>query len=285
MNFPAVLFIGVIFAIVGILLYYFLYYRKQAPINAFNAETYSSLGKGQDTVAMVPMLTTEQINKYMAENFTLSFYMKVSGSGSGSAIKDSSGNAFAPIVWIVGVGGLLVDMNNGSVNMIFTSTFYDSANPVPKIQTLELAESGSGLFLDKWVQVTLTMNGTLACIYLDGGQSDDKTNKEKLQQCISLQNVPLSRPTGVYFLQGQGPIVKVTSVQAWPISIPPDSIKANYTATSVNKIPTNLPVTSFADIGQSLVKSFCTGTGLCPSNANNADVTLGPFTQINYEYA
>ena len=276
MNFPAVLFIGVILAIVGILLYYFLYYKKQAPTNAFNTATYTSLGKGQDTIAMVPMLTTEQVNKYLAENFTLSYYINVTNLDSGSAIKDSNGNAFAPIVWIVGVGGLLMDMINGSVTMIFTSTFYDSANPVPAIQTVTLAESGSGLFLNKWNQITLTMNGTLVCIYINGVQS---------QQCISLQNVPLSSPTGVYFLQGQGPAVTVTSLQAWPLSIPSVSITANYNATSANGIPTNLPVTSFADIGQSIVKSFCNGTGICPSSANTTDVTLGPFTQINYEYA
>jgi len=279
MNFPTVLFIGIIVIIVGILLYYFLYYRTQDPTNAFNTAAYTSKGKGNDTVANVPILTNEQVKKYLAENFTLSFYMNVTNLNSGAFTPDKDGNAFAPILWIVGVGGLVMNVTNGKMNMVFTSSFYDPANPVPAVQTVPLSKVESGLFVGGWKQVTLTMNGTLACIHLDGVQSE----------CINLQNVPISAPTGVYFLQGQGPAVAVTSIQAWPISIQSASIKANYFATSSGptesgRTPTNLPVTSFYDIGQSIVNNFCKGTGLCPPTTDNS-VVLPPFTQINYEYA
>jgi hypothetical protein len=60
----------------------------------------------------------------------------------------------------------------------------------------------------------------------------------------------------------------------------------NYTNTSdgsKNPINVQIPGVTFAAIGRSIVNLFCK-TGLCPSGTTS-DVTLGPFTQINYEYS
>jgi hypothetical protein len=63
-------------------------------------------------------------------------------------------------------------------------------------------------------------------------------------------------------------------------------ISNNYAATkdsSGNPINVQVPGVTFANIGTSIVDMFCR-TGLCPSGTTG-DVTLGPFTQINYEYS
>jgi len=284
MNFQLILLIAIVVIIIGLLIYYFAYYRNSKPTSAMNFAQYVSLGKGNDTNAMVPMLTNEQVHDFLGENFTLSYYIQVTNLESNVAVPDNDGNAVVPIVWIVGVGALAIDMIKGTVNMVFTSAFYDPANPVQSVQTVPLNinttnEINSGLFINKWTQVTLTMNGTNACIYLNS------PSVPQTQTCVSLKNVTVAAPAGVYFLQGQGPAVKVASIQAWPRILSPSAISTNYTNTSSNDgIPSNLPTTSFSDILKSIRTSVCKVTGVCPS-LNDNDTTLGPFSQINYEYA
>jgi len=284
MNFQLILLIAIVLIIIGLLIYYFAYYRNSKPTSAMNFAQYVSLGKGNDTNAMVPMLTNEQVHDFLGENFTLSYYIQVTNLESNVAVPDNEGNAFVPIVWIVGVGALAIDMIKGTVNMVFTSAFYDPANPVQSVQTVPLnintnSEINSGLFVNKWIQITLTMNGTNACVYLNS------PSMPQTQTCITLQNVTLAAPTGIYLLQGQGPAVKVASIQAWPFTLSSSAISMNYKSTSANDgTPSNLPTTSLSDILNTARTIMCNMTGLCPSPRDN-DVTLGPFSQINYEYA
>ena len=104
--------------------------------------------------------------------------------------------------------------------------------------------------------------------------------------CIPLANVTLASPTGVYFLQGQGPPATITSVQAWGNVLSQSVIAANYKNTNDG---TGTPINyqtgtiTLSDLVNSLINLFCQ-TGLCPTSSSD-NTTFGPFTQINYEYS
>ena len=161
--------------------------------------------------------------------------------------------------------------------MVVISAPYDSNNPAPVTQTVVLAAPNTGTFFNKWNQITLTVSGANVCVYLDGNMKGN---------CITMPNVSLASPTGIYFLQGQGISATVTSLQAFPYVMTASDILNNHTATadsSGNPINVQVPGVTFATLGTSIVNLFCK-TGLCPSGTTG-DVTLGPFTQINYEYS
>jgi len=261
--------IALVFVVIGLVVYYFAYYRTQDPGYLLDTTVYST--SGNDTVATVPMMTPVQINKYLGENFTLSWYVTITNIGGGTPGK------FTPLMWVAGVGAFVVDMTSGAVSMVVTSAPYDTNHPAPSTQTVVLAGANAGTFFGKWNQVTLTVTGANVCIYLDGSMQGTM---------ITMPNVSLASPTGVYFLQGQGIAATITSLQAFPYVMTASDISNNHTATSDssgNPINVNVPGVTWTNLGTTIISMFCK-TGLCPSGTSS-DVTLGPFTQINYEYS
>jgi len=270
-SFSTILLVATILTVIGALVYYFAYYRTQDPGYLLDSTFYSTTGN--EDIANISMMTPVQINKYMGENFTLSWYVTMTNIGGGIAGK------FTPLLWIAGVGAFVVDMNTGAVSMVVISAPYDTNNPGPSIQTVVLAQPKTGTFFDKWNQVTLTVSGAKVCVYLDGNM---------IGNCITMPNVTLAAPTGIYFLQGQGISARVTSLQAFPYVMSASDILNNHTATCVSdgsNTPINMqvPSISWSTLGTSIVNFFCQ-TGLCPSGTAS-EVGLGPFTQINYEYS
>ena len=275
MSFITIIFIAIVIIIIALVIYYFTYYKNQKPTSLLTPTVYSTSGQGVDAIKNVPMMTPDQINDYLGENFTFSYYMTLTNIGGGTP--DANGQALAPLLWIVGVGALVVDMIKGNVYMIVISTPYDPSTPYPSTQTILLTGTDAGLFINKWHQITLTITGATVCVYLDG----------KMQgNCVTLPNVPLASPTGVYFLQGSGPAANVTSLQAYPFVLSASDIATNYKNTSDssgNPINYTSKTISFSDMGSSIISLFCK-TGLCPPTESN-DVTFGPFQQINYVYS
>jgi len=271
MSFAMVLIIAIILIIIGSCIYYFYYYKTRKPTSFLSSTIYTSTGLGNDSVANVPMMSPTDLSEYLGENFTLSFYININTLGGGSP------NQFVPLIWIAGMGALVVDVTLGNVYMIITSSPVDPSNTAPSVNTILLSGTDAGLFVNKWNQVTLTINGTNACVYLNGNM---------IGNCISLTNVITTAPNGVYFLQGQGPPATVTSVQAWAKVISSTEITTNYTNTNDG---TGTPIgyqtgtVTLSDIGNSLIDLFCK-TGLCPTTSSD-NTTFGPFTQINYEYS
>jgi hypothetical protein len=269
MNFSTILFIVTIIVLLGVLYYY--YYVKKEPTNLLSSSTYTSSGIGNDVVKDVSMMTPDEIKQFLGENFTLSYYITITNLGGGTP------NQFVPLVWIAGVGALVVDMIAGTVYMIITSTPYDPSNTAPTVNTIILTNTDSGKFINKWNQVTLTVSGATVCVYLNGVQ---------IGNCITLPNVPLTAPTGVYFLQGRGPAATIASLQAWPTVLSFSDISIQYKNTSDSigaPIHVNSAGVNLSDFGTALLSLFCQ-TGLCPP-PSSSDVTLGPFTKINYEYS
>jgi len=268
-SFSSILLIAVILTAIGLVVYYFAYYRTQEPGYLLDSTVYSTTGN--DGMESATMMTPVQINKYMGENFTLSWYVTMTNTGGGTP------GRFTPLLWIVGVGAFVVDMTTGAVSMVVTSAPYDPSNPAPKTQTAVLAEANAGTFFNKWNQITLTITGANVCVYMNGNM---------VGSCITMPNVTLAAPTGVYFLKGQGIAASVTSLQAFPYVMTASDISNNYTATSDssgNPINVQVPGVTWSTLGTSIVNLVCQ-TGLCPSGTSS-DVTLGPFTEINYEYS
>jgi len=271
MNFATLLVIALFLVTIGLIIYYFAYYKNQAPTNYTSPIAYSTNGIG-DVVSNVSLMSPDQMNLFLGENFTLSYYITLTNPGN-----ITSTGTMSPILWVAGVGALVVDMASGNVSMAVTSAPYDPSNPSPTTQTVSLTGTRAGLFFNKWHQITMTVSGARVCVYVDGNQQGN---------CISLPNVPLGAPSGLYFLQGQGPAAVLASLQAYPRVLSSTEIAANYKSTSDSSgNPTNIPssTVSFSDMGKSLVTLFCK-TGLCPPNTSG-DVRLGPFQQINYEYS
>lgn len=268
-SFSSILLVAAILTAIGLVVYYFAYYRTQDPGYLLDSTVYSTTGT--DPVASVTMMTPEKINKYLGENFTLSWYVTMTNIGGGTPGK------FTPLIWVAGVGAFVVDMTSGAVSMVVMSAPYDTNNPAPSTQTVVLANANAGTFFNKWHQITLTITGANVCVYMDGSM---------IGNCITMPNVSLASPTGLYFLEGQGIAATVTSLQAFPYVMTGNAISNNYTATSdTSGNPTNIqvPGITWSTLGTSIIKIFCQ-TGLCPSGTSS-DVTLGPFTQINYEYS
>jgi len=268
-SFSSILLIAVMLTAIGLVVYYFTYYRTQDPGYLLDSAVYSTTGN--DGMATVTMMTPDQINKYMGENFTLSWYVTMTNIGGGIP------GRFTPLLWVAGVGAFVVDMTSGAVSMIVMSAPYDPSRPAPITQTVVLAGANAGTFFNKWNQITLTITGATVCVYMNGNMQGN---------CIIMPNVSLASPTGLYFLQGQGIAATVTSLQAYPYVMTSTDISNNYTATSDssgNPINAQVPGVTMSNLGTSLVNLFCQ-TGLCPSGTDS-DVTLGPFTQINYEYS
>lgn len=268
-SFSSILLIAVILTAIGLVVYYFAYYRTQDPGYLLDSTVYTSTET--DTITNVTMMTPVQINKYLGENFTLSWYVIMTNIGGGTPGK------FTPLIWVAGVGAFVVDMTSGAVSMVVMSAPYDPTTPVPSTQTVVLANANAGTFFNKWHQITLTITGANVCVYMDGNMQGN---------CITMPNVSLAAPTGLYFLQGQGLAATVTSLQAFPYVMTASDISNNYTATSDssgNPINVRVPGVTWSTLGTSIINLFCK-TGLCPSGTSS-DVTLGPFTQINYEYS
>jgi hypothetical protein len=273
LSFSSLLMIAIVIIVVIAIIYYFAYYRNIPPTNLLSSEVYTTIGIG-DTVANVPMMTPDQITSYLGENFTLSFYITLNTVGI------TNTNKFQPIVWIVGVGALVVDVVTGTMYIVVTSTPYDASNTAPTVNTITLP-TPPGFFVNSWHQITLVVTGAKVCVYIDG-----KTNKFTIgTNCVTLPNVPLGSPTGVYFLQGQGPGSTITSLQAYPTPLSTNDVLTNYKGTSDSYgNPTNYKSAgvTLSDLGNTLITLFCK-TGLCPPPAS--DIRLGPFTEINYQYA
>jgi hypothetical protein len=271
MSFAMVVIVAIVVIILAVLIYYYFYYRTQKPTSFLSSIVYTSGGIGNDTVANVPMMDPTDVSTYLGENFTLSFYLNINNLGGGTP------NQYVPLIWIVGVGALVVDLVSGNVYMVITSAPVDPSNTAPSVNTILLTGTNAGLFINKWNQITLTITGTTACAYLNGNM---------VGNCISLINVMNTSPSGVYFLQGQGPPSTVTSVQAWAKILSSSAIASNYTNTSDSTgIPTNYqtPGVTLSDLENSIIDLFCQ-TGLCPSSGSD-NTTFGPFTKINYEYS
>jgi hypothetical protein len=271
MSFTRIVLVSVVVIILLALIYYYVYYKNQKPTSFLSSTAYTSGGIGNDTVANVAMMDPTNVHDYLGENFTLSFYLNINNLGGGNP------NQYVPLVWIVGVGTLVVDLVSGNVYMVIASAPVDPSNTAPSVNTILLSGTNAGLFVNKWNQITLTLTGTTACAYLNGNM---------VGNCISLTNVTLASPTGVYFLQGQGPPATITSVQAWSKILSSSAIASNYTNTNDGTgIPINYQTATvtLSDLGNSLVNIFCQ-TGLCPSSGSDS-TTFGPFTQINYEYS
>ena len=293
-SFSSILLVAILIAVICLVVYYFAYYRTQDPGYLLDSTIYSTKGTGTDTIAYVPMMTPTQINKYLGENFTLSWYLNiVANTGSGPIVAGGTSNQakYEPLLWIAGLGALVVDMTTGFVYMVVTSAPFDSSNPVPTTTTIQLSSSGNTSnsttgttsestavsFLSGYNQITLTVAGAKVCAYVNGNMQGN---------CITMPNVSFAAPSGVYFLQGLGPAATITSLQAFPYVMTASDISNNHTATSDssgNPINVQVPGVTFATLGTSIVNLFCK-TGLCPSGTTG-DVTLGPFTQINYEYS
>ena len=282
-NFSTILLAAIILTAIGLVVYYFGYYRTQDPGYLLDSAVYTTTGAGTDTVAQVPMMTPVQITKYLGENCTLSWYLNiVANTGSGAGAVGNATNTFEPLIWIVGVGALVVDMKTGNVYMVVTSAPYDPSNIAPSINQILLTDTGATgntpvSFFSGFNQITLTISGATVCVYVNGNMKGN---------CITMQNVPLASPTGVYFLKGQGPAATVTSLQAFPYVMTASNISNNHTATSDssgNPINVQVPGVTLSNLGDTIINLFCK-SGLCPSGTTS-DVTLGPFTQINYEYS
>jgi len=265
-----------IIAIIVVVVYYYIRSKQtSAPSSLLNSKVYTTGGKGDDSATNIPMITPEEANTFLTENFTLSYYITITNLGGGTP--DKNGQAMAPLIWIQGVGALVVDMISGNVYMIITSAPYDPTNPVPSTQIILLNGTNAGLFVNKWNQVTLTIGGSNACVYLNGNM---------IGNCISLANVSYTSPSGVYFLKGQGPAAVISSLQIFPTVLSSANIAINYKQTSdTSRSPINYEKAdvTLSDIQNTIISLFCQ-TGLCPSNGSD-DVTFGPFIKINYEYS
>jgi len=282
-SFSSILLVAILVAAIGLVVYYFAYYRTQDPGYLLDSTVYNTTGAGNDQIAQVPMMTPTQINKYLGENFTLSWYLNiVANTGSGPSVAGKTTFKFEPLIWIVGVGALVVNMTSGDVYIVVTSAPYDSTNSAPTVNQILLTNSGDTSttpvsFLSGYNQITMTVTGATVCVYVNGNMKGN---------CITMPNVSFMAPTGLYFLKGFGPAATVTSLQAFPYNLSANDILNNYSATkdsSGNPINVNVPGVTFSNLGTSIVDMFCK-TGLCPSGTTG-DVTLGPFTQINYEYS
>jgi hypothetical protein len=271
MSFAMVVVVAIVVIIILALIYYYMYYRNQKPANFFSSMVYTSGGIGNDMVANVPMMDPTDVSLYLGENFTLSYYVNINNLGGGTP------NQYVPLIWIVGVGALVVDLVSGNVYIVITSAPVNPSNTAPSVNTILLSGTNAGLFVNKWNQITMTASGRTVCVYLNGNM---------VGNCITLTNVTLASPTGVYFLQGQGPPSTVTSVQAWAKILSSSVIASNYTNTSDSSgtpISYQTGIVTLSDLGNSLIDLFCQ-TGLCPSSSSD-NTTFGPFTKINYEYS
>ena len=245
MSFAIILVVAIVTIIIVTILYYFFYYRNLKPSSFLTSTVYTTGGLGNDTIANVPMMTPTDVSQFLGENFTLSYYINMNNIGGGII------NKYVPLVWIVGVGALVVDLNGGDVYMVITSAPIDPSNDAPSVNTIKLSDTNSGLFLNKWNQLTLTISGINACVYLNGNM---------IGNCIPLANVTLASPTGVYFLQGQGPPATITSVQAWGNVLSQSVIAANYKNTNDG---TGTPINyqtgtiTLSDLVNSLINLFC----------------------------
>jgi hypothetical protein len=282
-----ILLVVVAIIIISVLVYYIGFSSSSTPTFLSKSDVYTSSGyaagkinpltPNQSPMPVNPvnllMITPAEAAQYLGENFTLSFYVTLTHQDG------TPPNKYMPLIWIPGVGSLLVDMIGGHIYMVITSVFINPTNTASFATMIDLTGGESGKFFSKWHQIVLTVRGANVCVYVDGQAFS--------ANCVVASNVTLSPPGAVYFLQGQGPIATVASVQAWPIALSAPFINANYTATSnpTTGAPTNLPPTSsvsMSDLGSALL-GFACQTGLCPPPST--DTTLGPFTKINYEYS
>ena len=261
----------IVLALIGYCLYYY-FSRKSTPSYADNPVLFVTGGRGADTPAYKPLLTQDQVTQYLADNFTISFFLEIDHLSS-SPVPNATSTQ--PIVWIVGVGAVLVNVNTGATSVAMTTYPVDQINAGTQQNVIQVNTATPASFVGKWNQITLTVSGSQACVYLNG---------KIVNSCMTLSNVVFSAPTGLYFLQGLGPAARVCMIQAWPRVQTPADIQTNYT----NNVDSNgspqyaQAGISMTDLLNSMTDLFCQ-TGLCPSA--DTGVVLGPFQQITYEYA
>ena len=261
----------IVLGVIGYFIYRY-YSNNDPPKNAQNLGLFVTGGRGLDTPAYVPLLTQDQVTRSFADNFTLSLFLKVDHLNT-SPVPDTTSTQ--PIVWIVGVGAVLVNVNTGAISLALTTYPVDQINAGTQQNVIQINTATPASFVGKWNQITLTVSGSQACVYLNG---------KIVNSCITLSNVTFSAPTGLYFLQGLGPAARVCLIQAWPKVQPPSDITTDYTTnTDSNGSPQyDQAGVGATDMLNSIIDFICQ-SGMCPTS--DPGVVLGPFQQINYEYA
>jgi len=203
------------------------------------------------------------VESVLGNNFTLSFFVYMDDvNRERIPIGGPEGEfRFKPLVYILGVGDLLID-------------------PIHQVGRLrikplnpELATSVDidNFMIARWNQVTITMEGRSVDIYLNGA----------IVTSTLLENLPSLKPLGVLLEKSPDFAGQAGLFQAWPRRLTEQEIVRNYKRNTDTRgkplIPDGGP--SVFDILRDMVKGLC-GLGFCGFRFHT-----GEMEYVDYDFA
>ena len=223
----------------------------------------------QSAESTVTVFNQAQIETSLGNNFTLSFFVYMSGvNRENIPIGGPKGDfRFKPFLYILGVGDVLLD-------------------PVHQIARIRIKPLGSTGFLDRdgivnidvenfmierWNQLTITIEGRTVDVYMNGA----------LASSTLLANLPILNPVGVLLETSPDFAGQAGLFQGFPSRLKENEVIRNYKRNTDTRGKPLIPDTPFSleDVWKELTKSLC-DIGFC-----GLRIEVGGLEYVDYEYA
>lgn len=218
---------------------------------------------------MMTLFTQEQVDQDLGNNFTLSFFLYCDDGAAervGIAQAVSSYKPF-PFLSILGVGNVAYNPVKETMVLNLFSTSNDGKSV--STYTMEIPN----VVIQKWNQITITVEGRTVDVYLNGVAT----------RSVTLDNLPVLKPIGVYLQKTPDFSGQVALFQAWPVRKTLPEIASNYAKNTDTRGKPLVPLgpSVWSTIKQ-VFNNLCSSSGICgkgPAKPNN------PLQYVEYQYA
>ena len=258
--------IVLILAVGGIAYWYFK--PKARDVTKMGPFVLTNVGIGNGNTTKT-IFTQDEIENSLGNNFTLSFFVYMQGvNRENIPIGGPKGDfRFKPLVYILGVGDILLDPIHQMARIRIRPLANDGTNKTQDGGHLDI----ENFMVARWNQLTLTIEGRTVDVYMNGA----------LVTSTLLENLPILKPMGILLETSPDFSGQAGLFQAWPSRETERKIAYNYKRNTDTRGKPLIPDTPFnwRDAWEELKKSLCKA-GFCDFRMDT-----GPLEYVDYEYA
>jgi hypothetical protein len=217
------------------------------------------------------MLTTaDQLMDTTSNNTTVSFFLYVSQVNRELIPIGKTVDEFNyEYLLILGYSmGIQVDPIHQKARITFVPAGVPNAPDTPPMDIIEIPT----LYVSKWNQITITVEGRSVDIYVNG----------RLVTSALLTNVPWTKFSGLILNTSPDFVGQAGLFQIWPERRTMEQILENYERNVDQRGKPLIPDVPFTlwNVFEQVFKGICDTTGIC-----GVQVKVGPMQYIDYEFA
>ena len=216
-----------------------------------------------------PIFNQSQIYSALGNNFTLSFFTYIdSVITERIPIGAPEGDfRFKPIVYILGVGDILIDPIHQTVQVRIKPLTQTAVKQKDTIVSINI----DNFMISKWNQLTITVEGRTVDVYVNG----------VIAKSMLLDNLPILNPVGVLLETSPDFSGQAGLFQAWPHRLTESNVAKNYSVNTDIRGKPKIPDSPMNVLKMfQHLKNFACSTGLCSFNFGK-----NPLQYVEYEYA